>query len=124
MGNKDDKKKVRVNLKPVPTEDQEQEALVRWLDLKGIKFTHIPNSTFTRSWKQKAKNKRMGVRKGFPDLVVMAPRKLLFIELKRTKGGVTSSHQKEWIDGLNEYSVSAKVCKGCEEAIEFIKKYI
>lgn len=47
----------------VPTEYEEQVALVQYLNLMGIKHTSIPNSTFTTSWGQKMKNKKMGLHK-------------------------------------------------------------
>lgn len=127
-----------------PTEDQEQEAFVQYLRLKGYPHFRVPNETYTRSWSQKAKNKKLGVSSGVPDLAVVVqdvwygygdnvPRedlsshtntyanRLVFIEMKRKKGGVTSANQKKWIKTLNEAGVQTVVCKGCDEAIEFIE---
>lgn len=56
-----------------PTEDQEQEAFVQWLRLKGYPHFRVPNETYTRSWSQKAKNKKLGVSSGVPDLAVVVP---------------------------------------------------
>lgn len=123
-----------------PTEDQEQEAFVQWLRLKGYPHFRVPNETYTRSWSQKAKNKKLGVSSGVPDLFVAVPfppphliiahkdrddevrnKTLVAIEMKRKKGGTTSANQKKWIKTLNESSVETVVCKGCDEAIEFIE---
>lgn len=123
-----------------PTEDQEQEAFVQWLRLKGYPHFRVPNETYTRSWSQKAKNKKLGVSSGVPDLAVIVPTtaiaeryavsrdyeawygsRLVFIEMKRKKGGVTSENQKKWIKTLNEAGIQTVVCKGCDAAIEFIK---
>lgn len=104
------------------TEAQEQATLIAWLEYMNLKFTSIPNSTYTTSWKQKAFNRNQGLRKGFPDLVVLTKSKILFIEMKRLKGSITSPEQREWVCALNNYpSTAAKVCKGSDEAIEFIK---
>lgn len=92
-----------------PTEDQEQEAFVQWLRLKGYPHFRVPNETYTRSWSQKAKNKKLGVSSG------------VAIEMKRKKGGVTSANQKQWIKTLNESGVQTVVCKGCDTAIEFVE---
>lgn len=46
---------------------------------------------------------------------------LVFIEMKRRKGGVTSENQKKWIKTLNEAGVQTVVCKGSDAAIEFIE---
>lgn len=35
-----------------PTEDQEQEAFVQWLDDNGYPRFRVPNETFTKSYKQ------------------------------------------------------------------------
>lgn len=120
-----------------PTEDQEQEAFVQWLRLKGYSHFRVPNETYTRSWSQKAKNKKLGVSSGVPDLAVVVSDvwhvygdnvptntytgRLVFIEMKRKKGGVTSANQKKWIKTLNEAGIQTVVCKGCDAAIEFIE---
>ena len=123
-----------------PTEDQEQEAFVQWLRLKGYPHFRVPNETYTRSWSQKAKNKKLGVSSGVPDLFVAVPfppphliiahkdrddevrnKILVAIEMKRKKGGVTSENQKKWIKILNEADIQTVVCRGCDAAIEFIE---
>ena len=126
-----------------PTEEQEQMAFVQWLRLKGYAHFRVPNETYTKSFKQKAKNKALGVSSGVPDLFVVVPRQqelwnglgaeairtgdtatvptLVAIEMKRKKGGVTSANQKRWIKTLNEAGIQTVVCKGCEAAIAFIE---
>jgi hypothetical protein len=110
-------------LKPIiPLEESEQKALVQWLRLKGIRHTSVPNSTWTSSWAQKAKNKAMGLCPGLPDLVVCLPKTLLFIEMKR-QGRKPTDDQKEWIGFLNGYEgVQACVCYGFDEARETIEE--
>lgn len=111
---------------PILTEDQEQMAFVEYLEARGLKFTAIPNSTYTKSWAIKNRNKRLGLRAGLPDLLVVLPGiGLAFPEMKRTKGGVTSDVQKEWITALNAVpNVEARVCKGAVEAIAFIEELL
>ena len=123
-----------------PTEDQEQEAFVQWLRLKGYPHFRVPNETYTKSWSQKAKNKKLGVSSGVPDIFIAVPfphphliiahkdrddevrnKILVAIEMKRKKGGVTSENQKKWIKTLNEAGVQTVVCRGCGAAIEFIE---
>lgn len=108
-----------------PSEYDECKAFVEYLDIqqrmgKVLLYTHIPNETFTKSWMVKAKNRIMGVRKGFPDYVVITYKNAYFIEMKRIKDSQTSPEQKEWITWLNKMGLNAKVCKGADEAIEFI----
>jgi len=106
---------------PVPTEAQEQLVVVQYLELKGHKFTAIPNSTYTPSYNQKRKNTQQGLRAGFPDLVAIIDGNFIAIEMKRTKGSVVSQEQKEWIEALNNAGVEARICKGADEAIKFIR---
>lgn len=105
----------------VPTEAQEQKAFVQYLRIKGYKHFRVPNETFTRSWKQKANNKALGVVPGVPDIFVIANKRLIAIEMKRTKGSATSPEQREWIEALNAASVPAFVCKGAEAAIAAVE---
>lgn len=108
--------------KMVPSEYEEQCAFVEYLELKKLKFTAIPNSTYTKSFNQKRRNKCSGLRPGLPDLLVVLPEQLLFIEMKRTKGGRLSLHQKGWIEALNKINnVEAIICKGAGEAIDAIE---
>lgn len=105
----------------IPSEDQEQQIFIKWLDRQGYKYTAIPNSTYTKSWKQKNKNTAMGLRAGFPDMVIIADGKFMCIEMKRTKGGIVSPHQKEWISALDGAGVPVAACKGALEAIRFVE---
>lgn len=116
----------------VPTEHQEARTLVDWLSMKGLKFSKIAQDTWTPSFTQRMRQKIEGIHKGIPDyLVVLPPHKdcamsnLLFIELKRTKRGIVSPEQKEWIETLNNcLGVEARICKGADEAIEFIEQFL
>lgn len=110
--------------KTVPTEDEEQIALFDWLDAKRIPAFHVNNEMYTKSWKQKLRAKRMGVRSGVPDVFVVLPTKVVAIELKRTKGGVVSDNQKYWIKTLNGAGLKSIVARGASEAIAFVETEI
>ena len=91
--------------------------LVEYMELKNLKFSHIHHEMFTRSYAQKNKAKALGVRSGVPDYIICLKDKLLFIEMKRLKGGKTSNDQAEWIESLNGIpNVEAVVCCGFDEA--------
>ena len=107
---------------PVPLEEEEQADVVEYLESRGYKFTSIPNSTFTKSWKVKNRNREQGLRAGLPDLVCIINDNLIWIEMKRQKGGVLSQAQKDWIAALEEAGQTVRVCKGAEEAIKFIEE--
>lgn len=118
-----------------PLEDDEQAAVVAWCELRGLRFTAVPNSTFTKSWKQKNKNTRTGLRAGFPDLIILiAPHqskdglgRLLCVEMKRRKTYNVSAVQKAWIaaiNGLGSPSIESVVAHGEAEATTYIESYL
>ena len=101
-------------------EYEEQKCVVQYLEMKHIKFTSIPNSTFT-SIGARVRNKMSGLRKGLPDMLMIINKRLVFIEMKKKKGGVVSPEQLEWMSRLNECeSVYCYVCEGFESAKEKI----
>ena len=109
-----------------PTEEQEQIFFVKWLEKQGLKFTAVPHSTWTPSYAQMNKNKRMGVRKGFPDILILIPEKgIVCVELKRKKSGKVSPEQKFWITEINKIPCAeARVCYGADQAIAFIQEIL
>ena len=121
----------------IPLEEDEQKTFVEWCHINGIRCHHCANEVggSTRALKLRAiKAKKMGTSKGFPDLLVLVPIKgvtrevdsyqMLAIEMKRKKGSVTSKEQKEWIKILELAGIPSRICKGCDEAIEFVKEYM
>lgn len=104
----------------LPTEDMEQAVLVQHLRLRKLKHFRVPNETYTKSISQRAKNTRLGVVKGVPDIFVIVGDQLIAIEMKRRKGSATTPEQHEWIDALKNAGVAARICRGYDEAIEFI----
>jgi hypothetical protein len=114
---------------PAPLEDQEQENLVQWLRLKGIRH----NATANGGHRHKAvagKLKAQGVVAGFVDITIWpypnAPTlPILYIEMKRTKGGSISKEQQDWLDYFTKlqeqgYPVRGAVCRGFDQAQQFI----
>lgn len=121
----------------VPLEEDEQIAFVQWCRYNNIIVHHCANEIggSSRAVKIRAiKAKRMGTSKGFPDLLVFIPVKdilgdlgcyqMLAIEMKRKKGSVVSKEQTEWIEIMELSGIPARICKGCDEAIDFCKQYM
>jgi hypothetical protein len=110
--------------------------VANYLDLlklqgKILQFTHISNETYTKYWTVKAKNKAKGVRPGIPDFLIVLSHGVVFIELKKVKGGVVSDNQKAWLESIlragsedNNTKIAAEVAKGWDEARKTIDKYI
>ena len=137
--------KPRATVKPaaqVPTEDAEQCALFRMAALHERQYPElkllfsIPNGSY-KSPAARRLFKATGLRSGVPDLMlpVMRPVRALagadydlhaglFLELKRTKGGVVSAEQTQWIADLNEQGYLAVVACGWEAAWAIITDYL
>ena len=115
----------------VPHESEEQMAFVQWLTFKGLDFFAVKNEQ-TMSKKspqmaaiQEAKAKRMGKKTGVQDLVIFTHSQIVFIEIKRKKGGKVSEEQKEWNKIVNKYPYAkAHICYGCTDAISVVEKYL
>lgn len=99
----------------IPTEHEEQREVVRWFraTFPGIRIFAIPNGG-ARSIATAARLKAEGVSRGVPDLFI--PAWLLWIEMKRTKGGSVSAEQKDWIKYLEMYGHRVIVCRGADDA--------
>lgn len=107
------------------SETDEQITVVDWCKAMRIPVAHIPNEG-KRSTQYGAMMKRMGLRKGFPDLFVPMPRggfHGLFVEMK-AKGGKTTKEQEEWLSLLNANGYAVCVAVGANEGIEKIKRYV
>ena len=116
----------------VLTEDQEQITLMSWAH--RVKFgngrlsdylIHIPNGG-SRNIIEAAKFKQMGVRAGFPDLLMLIPNKyypFMGIELK-TKTGRQSDHQKAYQKEFDSIGAKYVVCRSLEEFIEVVNGYL
>lgn len=114
------------------TENQEQAMLFEWARLMEHKHPElkllfaIPNGGY-RPPKTAAILKATGVKSGVPDICLPVPRGEwagLYIELKRRKGGTLSANQRIWLNALTEQGHMAVCCKGADEAIRTIERYL
>jgi hypothetical protein len=111
---------------PLPTEAEEGKVLVAYLRIRNIKFHHSPNETGSspEARRRAIRMKQQGTSPGFPDYTIVVGGHLIFIELKRRKGGSVSPLQHDWIKALNEIdNVQAFVAKGADEAIKIVEAY-
>lgn len=122
---------------PNPLEDDEAIAFSQWCKLNNIPHHHIANESRSGTRNaviRGAKLKRMGQSRGYYDYDVFVPIKgatgevdcyeLIKIELKRKVGGRVSPEQKEWGEIYEMAGIPNAVCKGADEAIEFVKKFV
>ncbi len=115
----------------IPTEHQEQAALIMWFQsayppaIKNRLFA-VPNGT-NKSRASASRHMAEGLRPGVPDLMLPIPASGyhgLFIEMKRAKGGKLSDAQRDWLEFLESKGYMSVVCYGFEEAKEVISKYL
>lgn len=118
-----------IRKKPKHEEDDLQRACVCWFDLEypqyRLRLHHSPNGG-KRNAIEAAKFKQMGVRAGFPDLILLIPNKLYpfcGIELK-TKTGRQSENQKEYQKEFESIGAKYVVVRSLEEFIEVVDGYL
>ena len=68
------------------------------------------------------KAKELGLHIGFPDLVVIAPEGVGFIEIK-AEGGSLSKDQRETLDALKALGANIGVCRSIEDARETLARW-
>ena len=112
-----------------PLEYDECVTLATYLELlktqgKILGYTHIPQETFTKNWGTKMKNKRMGVKPGIPDYLIITHTKILFLEMKRKTGGSVKPDQKIWLELLKDKETLTAVGKGFDQAKLIIDKIV
>ena len=103
------------------SEHYEQREFVSWFrkTYPGVRIFAIPNGGW-RSRITAAKLKAEGASPGVPDLFI--PAWLVWIEMKRSKGGVLSDKQKDWRQYLLSIGHTFILANGKEQAIEAIKE--
>lgn len=132
---KANEERIAKGLDPIESEDAAQQRLVTYLGIlfeagRVLKFTAIPNNTYTPSKRQMVKNRDMGLRQGLCDLLVAGrcadgANRLLFLEMKREDGGRLKPEQKEWIRVLNScLETEAVVASGYDEAVSKINSFL
>lgn len=95
----------------------------RWPELRLL--FHVPNGG-TRGKAEAGRLKAQGVKAGVPDLMLPVAKggyHGLFIEMKAGKGTLSEA-QKEWLTELQLQGYAAKCCRGLDEAIRTITRYM
>lgn len=103
-------------------------AILSWLRLvlpKGSIVAHVANQVDASGEnvaRAVAKAKELGLHVGFPDLVVIAPEGVGFIEIK-AEGGSLSKDQRETLDALKALGANIGVCRSIEDARETLARW-
>ena len=114
-------------------EDKIQYEIIKWANENRHEYPcltylhHSPNGG-KRDRATGARLVSLGVRAGFPDLILPMPTGEyhgLYIELKtEAKSSRTSKDQDRWIAQLKEWGHCVRVCRSSDAAIEVILNYI
>lgn len=122
----------------VPTEAEEQIALFAWINANigrhpALAFAHhSPNGEF-RFPATAGRLKTMGVRPGFPDVLMIWRQNLdygtdyvgLAIELKRSdRRNHATNEQAAWLEYLASQGFRCEICYGAQEAISVFCEYL
>lgn len=117
-------------------EENLQITCVEWFNLQYPKIAdhlhHSPNGG-KRNAREAARFKRMGTRRGYPDLFLSIPMRKnaftteywhgLYIEMK-SPDGTTTAHQKQMQERLKKRDYCVKTCRTIEQFIETINEYL
>lgn len=122
----------KVRLDP-PLESDIQIQVMQWASVQRYKgrpleyyLHHSPNGG-KRNVREACCFRSMGVKRGYPDIIMDIARggyHGLRIELKRTKNEQLTEHQEERLEVLREEGYFAVACKGFEETIDVISRYL
>lgn len=115
----------------IPTEKQDAKVVAQWLDLMQVTWYHTPMEG-ARNVIVGANLKRMGMKRGVPDICICVARHGfhgLYIEMKRKnlknkKGGGLSLDQLSWLSRLRLSGYDADVTYGVDETLNRIKHYL
>ena len=113
-------------IKKYPLEDDEQIAFVNWFKLKYKDYLifSIPNGG-SRNKIEASKLKKTGVTAGIPDLIILMPNtEILFIEMKRQKGGILSLVQKTIIKIIEKLGFKVLIGYGFLDAKSKFEEYL
>ena len=125
-------------LPPMPTEYQEQCAVIRWARMlaaageRRLELLHGDASGVRVTVGLAVKMKAAGAVRGWPDLFLPVVKQDaggvlyhgLFVELKRRRGGVVSPEQARVKGSLCAAGYAVQVCRGSDEAIKAISDYL
>ena len=107
---------------PGPSEAQLHATVTEYLALArrpGVVCHHSPNEG-RRGWKAQGDLKKNGVRKGWPDIEIIADGRAYFIELKR-KGAKPTTDQLQCHCDLARAGCEVKICQSFETVEATVK---
>ena len=91
------------------------------LDPERVRYTHLPLGE-ARDVRVGAKLKRMGLKPGWPDFIILRdhPREPIFIEMKAGRGALSSA-QKELAGWFERHGFIYRVCRSLDDVIDVLR---
>lgn len=110
--------------KPRHEESKIQQAVVRWFRLQYPKYiiAAVPNGGYRNS-KEAVIMQREGILAGFSDLIIIAQRNVLFLEMK-TQKGCQSEKQKEFQHKVTQLGFEYVICRSFEQSVLAIERWL
>ena len=108
-------------------EQQIQIHFVTWFRAKHPKLLMTSAPGNSRSAKEGALKKKLGYRKGWPDIFIAFPSKGfngLMIEFKTPTGKIDKKYQEPLLEKLNDLGYKAVICRSVDEAIKVVESYL
>lgn len=98
-----------------------QSACVRWFKLQYPKYIifAVPNG----GWRNEVVAKKLkgeGVLAGVSDLIILAPHRAIFVEMKKAKGGRQGDSQKVFQTNVNRLGFEYYLCHGIDEFMSVV----
>ncbi len=110
----------------LPSESDEQKAVVKWLRTLGYTPMAIENEQTIQPkqsadrWRIANHRKAMGQQRGAPDFLIVEPSpftgRRVVVEMKKRKGGRIKDHQKEIHEMMRRYDYEVVVGFGSDDA--------
>jgi hypothetical protein len=108
----------------VPSEESEQIATIEWLWSRGFFAFHVPNGIKV-SIAKAMRLKAMGLLSGIPDIIIVMPEeKVLWLEMKKQKGGVVSPNQQAIHHILTAMGHKVLIAKGNKDAKDQLSRIL
>jgi hypothetical protein len=110
--------------KPRHDESKIQQAVVQWFRLQYPQYiiAAVPNGGY-RNPKEAAIMQCEGVLAGFADLIIIAQRNVLFLEMKTEKGR-QSEKQKEFQNKVTRLGFEYVICRSFDQSVLAIERWI
>ena len=117
-------KKTKVRHPPRHQESQIQRNIVQWfrMEYPTYMIAAVPNGGY-RTTAEARIMKSEGVLAGFSDLIIIADKNILFVEVKTSKGR-QSDTQKEFQKNVERLGFQYRICRSLSDFILIVEKWL